>query len=89
MDDGVATVGVDGKVALLAGVDVDTSVSVNTNPAQDIVIDTTKKIINVIPSPPPIVAPAPVAAPAPVKKAKKKVDKIIGGITGGKKHKHK
>ena len=34
MDDGVATVGVDGKVALLVGVDLDLSVSVDTNPAQ-------------------------------------------------------
>ena len=37
MDDGVATVGVDGKVALLAGVDVDASVSVDTKPAQEFV----------------------------------------------------
>ena len=76
MDDGVATVGVDGKVALLVGVDVDTSVSVDTKPIQN--------VVESIPTPP-ISVPS-----APVKKTKKKVDNIIGGITGGsKKKKHK
>ena len=77
MDDGVATVGVDGKVALLVGVDVDTSVSVDTKPIQN--------VVESIPTPP-ISVPS---APAPVKKTKKKVDKIIGGITGGSKKKKK
>ena len=34
MDDGVVTLGVSGEVALLAGVELDLSVSVDTKPAQ-------------------------------------------------------
>ena len=40
MDNGVATVGVDGELALLVGVDVNASVSVDTKPAQEAVVDT-------------------------------------------------
>jgi hypothetical protein len=40
MDNGVATIGASGKVALLVGVDVDTSVSVDTKPAQQAVVNT-------------------------------------------------
>ena len=40
MDHGVATIGVEGEVALLVGVDVDLSVSVDTKPAQEFVVDT-------------------------------------------------
>lgn len=39
MDHGVATVGVSGEVALLAGVEVNTSVSVDTKPAQVAVVN--------------------------------------------------
>jgi hypothetical protein len=45
MDDGVATIGVDGEVALLAGVDVDLSVSVDTKPAQEAVVDTSNTVV--------------------------------------------
>jgi hypothetical protein len=46
MDDGVATVGVDGKIALLAGVDVDASVSVDTKPAQEAVVSTGEAVVD-------------------------------------------
>jgi len=45
MDNGVATVGVSGEVALLVGVDVDTSVSVDTKPAQKAVVDATNTTV--------------------------------------------
>jgi hypothetical protein len=45
MDDGVATIGVEGELALLAGVDVDLSVSVDTKPAQEAVVDTTNAVV--------------------------------------------
>ena len=48
MDDGVATVGVDGEVALLVGVDVDLSVSVDTKPAQEFVEDSTNSVANTV-----------------------------------------
>ena len=48
MDDGVATIGVDGKVALLAGVDVDASVSVDTKPAQEFVEDSANSVANTV-----------------------------------------
>ena len=44
MKKGVATVGVEGEVALLAGVDVDLSVSVDTKPAQQAVVDTANTV---------------------------------------------
>ena len=44
MDDGVATIGVEGEVALLVGVDVDLSVSVDTKPAQEAVVDTANTV---------------------------------------------
>ena len=46
MDNGVATIGVEGEVALLVGVDVDLSVSVDTKPAQEAVVNTTTTVVN-------------------------------------------
>jgi hypothetical protein len=46
MKNGVATVGVEGEVALLVGVDVDLSVSVDTKPAQEFVEDTGNTVVN-------------------------------------------
>jgi hypothetical protein len=47
MDHGVATVGVSGEVALLAGVEVNTSVSVDTKPAQVAVVNVANDTANV------------------------------------------
>ena len=44
MDDGVATIGVEGEVSLLVVVDVDLSVSVDTKPAQEAVVDTANTV---------------------------------------------
>jgi hypothetical protein len=44
MDDGVATIGIEGEVALLVGVDVDLSVSVDTKPAQEAVVNTANTV---------------------------------------------
>ena len=44
---GVATVGVSGEVALLAGVDVDLSVSVDTKPVQEAAVDVAETTVDV------------------------------------------
>jgi hypothetical protein len=47
MKDGVATIGVSGEVALLAGVEINTSVSVDTKPVQQAAVVTAQETVKV------------------------------------------
>jgi hypothetical protein len=44
MDNGVVTIGAEGELALLAGVGIDASVSVDTKPAQEAVVNTANTV---------------------------------------------